>query len=168
MKGALTMLSLNDYDGALAIFQKLLRQKRKKYGYNDESLAMIINNIGVCHFEFGGTLAAVKAFEESVEMHRQSLQKKHINIEDQRNLTLAQCRSLNNLAFARFERGESSDAIIALEERVRLLKQLYDENHLEVRSGIKSLAHVMATVNCQDDKDKVQQIRDMYIDMLSK
>ena len=163
------MLALKDYDGSLAIFQKVLRQKRKKYGYtyNDPTFAMIVNNIGVCHFEFGGTLAAVKAFEESVEIQRTALQRER-SLVDKQDIIISQCKSLNNLAFARYERGENSEAIIALEERVTLLRDLYDDDHSEVRSSVKSLAHVMATANCQDNKDKIQQMTDMYIDMFSR
>ncbi len=63
-------MALDDYDKGLSILQQILNEVRKRYGYSDHRVSIILNNIGICHYEFGGLLASLKSFEESVEILR--------------------------------------------------------------------------------------------------
>jgi len=164
-KRAITMIALQDYDKALSTLQRLLANLRKRFGYNHYSVAIILNCIGICHYEFGGTLTALKSFEESVEILQGST-KEPENDHEKKFLLILLSRALSNLSFIQFKRKEYAEAIVALEEGLKVQKIALGEHHTFVKSTIESLAFMMAVANCLDNKDKLNQVTKMYCEML--
>ena len=161
------MIALQDFDKALSIFQNILTHMRRRFGYFHYRVAIILNNIGICHYEFGGSLAALKSFEESVEILRDAIKSKS-NEEDEGSIDLNVLlgRSLTNLSFIRFKRNEYAEAIVALEEVLKVHRDTFGGRHKLVKTTIESLAFMMATANCLNNKDKLNHTTEMYIDML--
>ena len=54
-------MALEDSDKAVSVFQTLLTHLRRRFEYSHYRVAIILNNIGICHCEFGGLLAALKS-----------------------------------------------------------------------------------------------------------
>jgi len=169
---AIAMIALSEFDSALAKLQKVLHLTRKKYGYSDTRAAVILNNIGMCHYELGGVLAASKAMEEAIEMLRETstINQLHYNIHAMDATQLIQVsiltgRCLNNLAFLHFKRKDYGDAIVALEEALKIQRRIFGNDHPVVRDTVESLATSMAIVNCRKNKDKLDHLRRMYISM---
>ena len=165
------MMALQDFDNAILALQSILTHVRKRFGYSHYRVAIILNNIGICHYEYGGLLAALKAFEESVEILRDSINCKNANeevegSEDKTKLSILLGRSLENLSFIQFNRKEYAESIVALEECLKVNYDVFGNDHKIVKSTIESLANVMATSNCLDNKDKLKHMAAMYIDML--
>jgi len=159
------MIAIKDFDGAQAKLQKVLHLTRKKYGYNHEKIAVILNNIGLCHYELGGLLTASKAFEEAVEILRDST-KKPIEATDLIQISIMSGRCLNNLAFIRCKRKEYAEAIVALEEALQMQRRIFGNEHKVVNDTVESLALCMAIANCKNNKDKLEHVTNMYIEML--
>ena len=67
-KVGLTQLSLGEIDRSIDTFFQILHIRRKHFGYDDPKAARILNVIGCMHFELGGRIAALKAFEEAIEI----------------------------------------------------------------------------------------------------
>jgi len=164
-KRAITMIALQDFDKALSIFQNLLGSMRKRFGYTHERVAVILNNIGICHYEFGGFLTALKSFEESVEILRDASEDCRDN-EEKKKLLIFLGRALSNLSFQRFKRREFAESVVALEEALKVQQIVYGKRHKFVKKTIENLGYVMASVNCLDNKDKLKQMTKMYIEML--
>jgi len=166
---AITMLALKDYDGAHTKLEKVLRLTRKKYGYDDERVAIVLNNIGLCHYELGGLLTSLKTFEEAVEILRE-VTKQPIEATVLIQITIMLGRSLNNLAYIRFKRKEYADAIVALEEALTFQRRIFGKSHVVVKNTVESLALCMAKANCENeenkDKLKLDQMTEMYVEML--
>ena len=162
-------MALQNFDKALSIFQVLLTILRKRFGYTHYRVAIILNNIGICHYELGGILASLKSFEESVEILRDVY--KNIQGEDCEEkdcLSILFGRSLNNLSFIRFKRKEYSEAVVALEEGLGVERMVYGNDHKMVKSTVENLGFVMASANCLDNKDKLNHMTRMYVEMLEQ
>jgi len=164
---AITLIALKNFDVAQAHLEKVLRLTRKKYGYNDEKVAVVLNNIGLCHFEMGGLLTASKTFEECVEILREASNNEKLEANIKVQISIMQARSLNNLAFIRFQRREYADAIVALEEALKLQRRIFGDDSQVVKETLRNLGTCMATANCDNNKDKLEHIAEMYADMLA-
>lgn len=166
---AITMMALKNFDAAQSHLEKVLRLTRKKYGYYDEKVAVILNNIGLCHFEMGGHLTALKTFEECVEILREVARddQKHLEANVKVQIWIMLSRSLNNLGFIRVHRREYADAIVAMEEALNLQRRIFGEDSQVVKETLKSLGSCMATANCDNNKDKMEHMAEMYADMLA-
>lgn len=160
------MIALQDFDNAIVTLQTILTHMRRRFGYSNYRISIILNNIGLCHYEFGGLLAALKSFEESVETLQDSMESKLGKDIDKSRLSIFLGRSLQNLSFIRFKRKEYAEAIVALQEGLVLYRDVFGNNHKVVKSTIESLAYIMATANCLDNKDKLDHMTAMYIEML--
>ena len=162
------MIALQEFDNALTTFQKLLTHLRKRFGYTNYRVAIILNNIGICHYELGGFLTALKSFEETVEILREASIncQKDGHDDEKKFLLILLGRSLNNLSFIRFKRKEYAEAVVVLEEGLKIQRDVFGNNHKQVKSNIENLAFTMATANCLDNKDKLIHTTEMYIEML--
>jgi tetratricopeptide (TPR) repeat protein len=162
------MIALQDFDKALSTFQALLTHLRKRFGYTHFGVAIILNNIGICHYEFGGLLAALKSFEEAVEILRDAIKNCQEDSDEMNHLLILLGRSLNNLSFIRFKRKEYAEAVVALEEGLKVQRDTFGKNHKLVKSTIENLGFMMATANCFDNKDKLDHMAKMYVEMLGQ
>lgn len=166
---AIAMLALKDYDGAQIKLEKVLRLTRKKHGYNDERVAVVLNNIALCHYELGGLLTSLKTFEETVEILRDAT-KRPIEATILIQITIMLGRSLNNLAYIRCKRKEYAEAIVALEEALKFQRRIFGDSHVVAKNTVESLAVCMAKANCdnEENKDKVKldHMTEMYMEML--
>lgn len=166
MMFAITMIAMENVHGAHKELEKVLRLTRKKFGYSHKKVAAVLNNIGLCHFQLGGLRAASKAFEEAVEILRDVTnmrpQSSHI-IEN--TLMLGIC--LNNLAYIQCKRDEYAAAVVVLEEKLVLERQRFGNDHDIVKETVRSLANCMSIANCRDNKDKLEKMSKLYVDMLS-
>lgn len=160
------MIALQDVDKAIEILQAVLSHLRKRFGYSNYRISVILNNIGICHYELGGLLSALKSFEESVEILREAIARKSEQDEDNTKLRIFLGRSLQNLAFIRFKRRDYVEAIVALEESLKVHRDVFGVKHKLVKATIEDLAFIMATANCLDNKDKLNHMTAMYIEML--
>lgn len=176
-KLAITLMALQDFDKAISIFQTLLTHLRRRFGYSHYRAAIILNNIGICHCEFGGLLAALKSFEEAVEILQEAMNNAlkeeeggDVDGDDKRgkcfDLKILYGRSLQNLGFIRFKRKEYAEAVVALEKCLKINRDAFGSDHKLVKATIESLAFIMATANCLDNKDKLDHMKAMYIEML--
>ena len=170
IKRAVSLVALQDFEKALSIFQSQLTQMRKRFGYTHSKVALILNNIGICHFELGGLLTSLKTFEESVEILRDVITDLNgSSDEDEKSqLLLLLCRSLNNLSYVQFKRKQYAEATVVLEECLKTVREAFGNNHKIVNSTVKCLGFVMATANCLDNKDKLDHMTQMYIEMLGQ
>ncbi len=169
IKRAITLVAMQDFEKALSIFQSQLTQMRKRFGYANYRVALILNNIGVCHFELGGLLTALKTFEESVEILRDAIA--HLEKEDgneRYNLLLLFSRSLNNLSYVHFKRKQYAEASVVLEECLKTMREAFGNSDKMVTSTVKCLGFAMATANCLDNKDKLDHMTKMYVEMLGQ
>ena len=137
--------------------------------------AIILNNIGICHCEFAGLLAALKSFEEAVKMLKDAMNNALREGEEGDgdsegreciDLKILYGWSLQNLGFIWFKRKEYAEAVVALEECLKINRDSFGNNHKLVKATIESLAFFMATANCLDNKDKLDHMTAMYIEML--
>ncbi len=158
-------IAMQDFDKALSTFQRLLTYLRKRFGYNHYSVAIMLNNIGICHYEFGGALTALKSFEESVEILQDST-KALKNDDENKYLLILLSRALGNLSFIRFKRKEYGEAVVALEEGLKIQRLAFGEHHSVVKKTIETLAFMMAVANCLDNKEKLNHLTKMYVEML--
>ena len=159
-------MALDDYDKGLSILQQILNEVRKRYGYSDHRVSIILNNIGICHYEFGGLLASLKSFEESVEVLQEAIQKSSKGDANSAYLSIHLGRSVHNLAFIRFKRKEYDEAILALQISLASYRNILGDKHKTVKRAIEDLAFVMATANCLDSNDTLDRMTEMYIEML--
>ena len=163
------MVAMQDFEKALSIFQSQLTQLRKRFGYSNFRVALILNNIGICHYELGGMLTALKTFEEAVEIIRDAITQVEKQDTDERyDLLVVLSRSLNNLSFVLFKRKQYAEASMVFEECLKIVSEAFGNNHNMVRSTVKCLSFVMATANCLDNKDKLERMTNMYEEMLSQ
>ena len=160
------MFAMKDFDGAQRRLEKVLRLTRKKYGYSHEKVAIVLNNIGLCHYEQGGLLTASKLFEETVEILREGLNSQPIHTTTSFVKSVMLGRSLNNLAFIRQKRKHYSDAIVALEEVLKIYRRIFDKDNKILKDSVQSLGACMAIANCQDNKGKLAHITTLYTKML--
>ena len=161
------MIAMRDFDGAYTKLDKILRLVRKRHGYGHENVAIILNNIGICHYELGGIRTASKAFEEVVEILRDMTNTK-IEATLLIRISIMLGRSLNNLAYIRYKRNEFDGAIVAQEEALRLQCRILGNDHREVKVATKNLAICMAVANCKNNKEKMGNMTNLYMGMLSK
>jgi len=155
---AISLIAMADFDGSLSKLQKVLHLTRKKYGYNNERVAVILNNIGICHYEYGGLLAASKTFEEAVEILngttalKTESQQGNASSAIRSSILIGRC--LNNLAFIHFKRTEYSEAIVSLESALKVQRRVFGNEHVVVRQTVECLATCMAIANCGDKKER--------------
>lgn len=169
IKRAVSLVAIQDFEKALSIFQNQLTHMRKRFGYTHSKVALILNNIGICHFELGGLLTSLKTFEESVEILRDVITNLNGSNEDEKSeLLLLLCRSLNNLSYVQFKRKQYAEATVVLEECLKTVREAFGNNHKIVKSTVKSVGFVMATANCLDNKDKLDHMTQMYVEMLGQ
>ena len=170
-KRAITLVATQNFEKALSIFQSQLTQMRKRFGYSDYRVALILNNIGVCHFELGGLLSSLKTFEESVEILREGAIGNKTNdygTDETSDLRLLLSRALHNLSFVHFKRKQYAEASVVLEECLKTTREAFGNKHKIVRSTVRCLGFVMATANCLDNKDKLDHMTKMYVEMLGQ
>lgn len=163
---AITMIAIKDFDGAHTKLEKVLRLTRKKYGYSHEKVAIVLNNIGLCHYELGGVRTASKTFEEAVEILR-DVTNTPIEATHLIQVSVMLGRSLNSLAFIRCKREEYAGAIVAQEEALKLQRRMFGNGHAVVKDTINSLAMCMSIANCQNNKEKLEHMTNLYTGMLS-
>jgi len=166
IKSGLVLLAQEDFDGSLVILCQVLRARRKTLGYDHPQVASILNNIGCVHYECGGLLASLKAFEEALEIQRNALMKSPKDC-----IEVGISSTLCNIGFVYFKRKEYAEAIVALEEGLQIQRKVLGHLHSTVHTTVENLALAMAAANIRPEdsantKSTLAKMTEMYMDML--
>mmetsp|Transcript_28402 Transcript_28402/g.39976 ORF Transcript_28402/g.39976 Transcript_28402/m.39976 type:complete len:278 (+) Transcript_28402:170-1003(+) len=160
LKTAMVQIAKQDLDCANVIFLQLLHTQRRELGYNHPQISLFLNNIACMHYEFGGFLAAKKAFEEALEMQRTHSD----NTQDESTL-LALTYTLCNIGFVHVRRKEFSNAILAFEEALDIQRKVLDPDHPSLESIVRNLDYINEN---KDFKSLARPVGYQVSDVLSR
>jgi len=137
LKTAMVQIARQDLDCANVIFLQLLHTQRRELGYNHPQISLFLNNIGCMHYEFGGFLAAQKAFEEALE-----IQRTHSDSTEDESTLLALTYTLCNIGFVHVRRKEFCNAILSFEEALDIHRKFLDPDHPSLESIARNLEYI--------------------------
>jgi tetratricopeptide (TPR) repeat protein len=90
-------------------------------GYDHPHVALLLNNIGVLHFESGDLLGCLNALEESLELQRMLLRSTLLNVEHSLHQL---AMTMGNLAMAYERRGQCDHSISLLQQSLLLCESM--------------------------------------------
>ncbi len=90
-------------------------------GYDHPYVAVLLNNIGVLHFESGDLVGCLKALNESVELQRMLLRVSHLNVDHSLHQLAT---TMGNLAMAYERRGQCDESVSLLQESLSLYESM--------------------------------------------
>ena len=127
-------------------------------GYSNHQVAKILNNIGCVHYEYGGLLAALKAFEEALEIQEELILSASSN-ESRLNLAGTMC----NIGFILVKRKEYGEAIVVMNKALKIIKEVLGnkaDNDERVQTALGNLAYAMAFANsqCEEEDEGISEV----------
>jgi len=165
-KAAIVLFALHQFDASLSNFCSALSLLRRILGYSNHQVAKILNNIGCVHYEYGGLLAALKAFEEALEIQEELILSASSN-ESRLNLAGTMC----NIGFILVKRKEYGEAIVVMNKALKIIKEVLGnkaDNDERVQTALGNLAYAMAFANsqCEEEDEGISEMIEMYTEML--
>lgn len=140
----MVQIARQDLDCANVIFLQLLHTQRRDLGYNHLQISLFLNNIGCMHYEFGGLFAALKSFEEALEIQRTHSD----NTQDESTL-LALTYTLCNIGFVYVRRKDFASAIYTFEEALDIQRKILDPDHPSLESIMHNLDYIKECTECK-------------------
>jgi tetratricopeptide (TPR) repeat protein len=121
MEVGLVQFGSNKLSRALKLWREALQMACMAMGYDHPHVAVLLNNIGVLHFESGALVGCLSALEESVELQRMLLRSTLLNVEH----ALQQlATTMGNLAMAYERRGQYDESVSLLQESLSLYESM--------------------------------------------
>jgi tetratricopeptide (TPR) repeat protein len=121
MEVGLVQFGSNKLSRALNIWREALQLACMAMGYDHPHVAVLLNNIGVLHFESGDLVGCLKALNESVSLQRMLLRVSHLNVDHSLHQLAT---TMGNLAMAYERRGECDESVSLLQESLSLYESM--------------------------------------------
>jgi tetratricopeptide (TPR) repeat protein len=121
MEVGLVQFGSNKLSRALNIWREALQSACMAMGYDHPHVAVLLNNIGVLHFESGDLVGCLKALNESVELQRMLLRLSHLNVDHSLHQLAT---TMGNLAMAYERRGQCDESVSLLQESLSLYESM--------------------------------------------
>jgi tetratricopeptide (TPR) repeat protein len=122
MEVGLVQFGSNKLSRALQVWREALQMACMAMGYDHPHVAVLLNNIGVLHFESGDLVGCLKALEESAELQRILLRAStHLNVEHSLHQLAT---TMGNLAMAYERRGQCDQSVSLLQESLSLYESM--------------------------------------------
>jgi tetratricopeptide (TPR) repeat protein len=121
MEVGLVQFGSNKLSRALKMWREALQMACMAMGYDHPHVAVLLNNIGVLHFESGDLIGCLTALEESVELQRMLLRSTLLNVEHSLHQLAT---TMGNLAMAYERRGQCDQSVSLLQESLSLYESM--------------------------------------------
>jgi tetratricopeptide (TPR) repeat protein len=122
MEVGLVQFGSNKLSRALNIWREALQLACMAMGYDHPHVAVLLNNIGVLHFESEDLVGCLKALQESVELQRTLLRSTHhLNVDHSLHQLAT---TMGNLAMAYERRGQCDESVSLLQESLSLYESM--------------------------------------------
>jgi tetratricopeptide (TPR) repeat protein len=139
----LVQFGSNKLGRALKLWREALQMCCMAMGYDHPHVAVLLNNIGVLHFETGDLVGSLKVLNESVELQRMMLRSTHLNLEFALHHLAT---TMGNLAMAYERKGQCDKSISLLQESLSLYESMnnpkIEDTMLIVSCNIERLLNV--------------------------
>jgi tetratricopeptide (TPR) repeat protein len=111
---------------ALTMWRQAMQMACMAMGYDHPHVAVLLNNIGVLHYESGDWVGSLRALEESVELQKTMLRTATVNVDHALHQLAT---TMGNLAMTYERRGDSLDQSISLlQETLALYESMETSN----------------------------------------
>ena len=123
---------LADYEQALILFQRALRNALRQYGENNLIVAVIYNNIGSVYREQSDYVQAIKYFKHALEIKKTFLEGSHPAV----------ATSYNNIGSVYFAQGDYVQALEYYQKALEVQRDYWGENHISVAAVYNNMGGV--------------------------
>jgi tetratricopeptide (TPR) repeat protein len=149
----LVYYATNDNQRALQSWREGIQWAYTIFEYDRTYIGLILNNIGVTHYELGDFRSSFRAFEESMALQRKFLQARSNHEVGCALRCLA--TTMTNIAMTHEECGQIDKAIEMLQESETVLESLYDPIYDDVTETVRLYANRLSDTNVDSHDKKI-------------